>query len=48
MNDLTITTAFIVKRIFPIPLKSLQKFIHAVFKCAQLPLSYPHYLCINK
>ncbi|ATF08745.1 Mobile element protein [Candidatus Enterovibrio altilux] len=37
-----------VKRVFLISLRRLQRFINALFKFAQLPLSYPYYLCISK
>ncbi len=47
-SDLAITTALMVKRVFSMPLRSLQGFINSIFKLAQLPLSCPHYSCISK
>ncbi len=47
-NDLAITIASMVKRVFLMPLKALRKFINSAFKFAQLPFSYPHYSCISK
>ncbi|ATF09125.1 Mobile element protein [Candidatus Enterovibrio altilux] len=38
----------VVKRIFAMPLRGLQKFINFVIKLIQLPLSYHHYSYISK
>ncbi len=47
-DDSAITTALIVKRVFSMPLRSLQGFINSIFKLTQLPLSCPHCSCISK
>ncbi|ATF09036.1 Mobile element protein [Candidatus Enterovibrio altilux] len=47
-SDLAISTNFVVKCVFSMPLRSLQGFINAVFKFIQLLLSCPHYLFISK
>ncbi|WP_179947034.1 transposase, partial [Vibrio sp. CUB2] len=47
-NDLAITTALMVKRIFSMPLRALQGFLDSVFKLANIPLVCPHYTCISR
>ena len=47
-SDLAITTAFMVKRVFSMPLRALQGFIDSVFKLANIPLFCPHYTCISR
>ncbi len=47
-SDLAITTALMVKRIFFLPLRTLQGFIDSVFKLANVPLVCPHYTCISR
>ncbi|EGQ9712581.1 IS5/IS1182 family transposase, partial [Vibrio parahaemolyticus] len=44
-NDLAITTALMIKRIFSMPLRASQGFMDSVFRLAQLPLRYPHDSC---
>ncbi len=43
-----IMTALMVKCVFSTLLKSLQKFIHSVFKLAQMLLLCPNYSCMSK
>nr|BCN22413.1 putative transposase [Vibrio mimicus] len=47
-SDLAITTALMMKRIFSMPLRTLQGFIDSVFLLARLPLQCPHYTCISR
>ena len=47
-SDLAITTAMMVKRVFSMPLRSLQGFIDSIFRLAHIPLSCPHYTCISR
>ncbi len=47
-NDLAITTALMVKRVFSMPLRALQGFLDSVFKLANIPLICPHDTCINR
>ena len=42
-SDIAITTALMVKRVFSMPLRVLQRFIDSLFKLAGIPLVYPHY-----
>ncbi len=44
-SDLAITTALMMKRVFSMPLRSLQGFLDPVFKLANIPLVCPHYTC---
>ncbi|ATF09405.1 Mobile element protein [Candidatus Enterovibrio altilux] len=48
MSDLDIATALIVKCVFSMPLRGLQRTHNFVVKLTQLLLSCPHYSCINK
>ncbi|CAK1786117.1 hypothetical protein VCRA2110O318_150039 [Vibrio crassostreae] len=47
-NDLAITTALMVKRVFSMPLRALQGFIDSIFRLAHVPLSWSHYTCISR
>ncbi|HDY8021450.1 TPA: IS5 family transposase [Vibrio vulnificus] len=47
-SDLAITTALMMKRIFSMPLRTLQGFIDSVFLLARVPLQCPHYTCISR
>ncbi|EGQ9836448.1 IS5 family transposase [Vibrio cholerae] len=47
-SDLAITTALMMKRIFSMPLRTLQGFIDSVFLLAHVPLQCPHYTCISR
>ena len=47
-SDLAITTALMVKRVFSMPLRTLQGFLDSVFKLAKIPLECPHYTCISR
>lgn len=47
-SDLAITTALMMKRIFSMPLRTLQGFINSVFMLARVPLQCPHYTCISR
>ncbi|ANB97503.1 hypothetical protein FORC14_1138 [Vibrio parahaemolyticus] len=47
-NDLAITTALMIKRIFSMPLRASQGFMDSVFRLAQLPLRYPHDSCFSR
>ncbi|MGT8836938.1 IS5 family transposase [Vibrio cholerae] len=47
-SDLAITTALMVKRVFSMPLRTLQGFIDSVFTLANVPIVCPHYSCISR
>ena len=47
-SDLAITTALMVKRVFSMPLRTLQGFLDSIFKLANIPLVCPHYTCISR
>ncbi len=47
-SDLAITTAFMAKRVFSMPLRALQGFIDSIFRLANVPLSCPHYTSISR
>ncbi|ATF10511.1 Mobile element protein [Candidatus Enterovibrio altilux] len=40
--------AFMIKRVFSMPLRGLREFMNSVFKLAQLMLSCSHCVCISK
>ncbi|WP_161492955.1 transposase [Candidatus Enterovibrio altilux] len=48
LSDLAITTTFMIKCVFSMPLRSLQKFINPVLKFAPLSLLYLDYSSISK
>ncbi|WP_263363246.1 transposase [Candidatus Enterovibrio altilux] len=47
-SDLAIATALMIKCVFSMPLRSLQRSINSVFKVAQLPLLCPHCSCVSR
>jgi hypothetical protein len=47
-NELSITTALMVKKIFHLPLRGLQGFLDSIFGMMKLDLKSPSYSCISK
>ncbi|WP_417507943.1 transposase [Marinomonas gallaica] len=49
-SNMAITTIVLVKRIFSMPLRTLQEFIDSVFKFHEYccPFSCAHYFCLRK